>query len=133
VADLVLRLQQHPQQAANTFSGTTGMSAAQIGSEMFGVAYGMGGEISPGFAIGGRGSFTSFAHYGAGISQADEISIVSNAAPGVFATPESGKDAIDGLVAGGYTESEITAIAQTGQYAGLIMQKVAKMMVHLSQ
>lgn len=104
---------------ANTFSGTTGMSAAQIGSEMFGVAYGMGGEISPGFAIGGRGSFTSFAHYGAGISQADEISIVSNAAPGVFATPESGKDAIDGLVAGGYTESEITAIAQTGQYAGL--------------
>jgi hypothetical protein len=104
---------------ANTFSGTTGMSAAQIGSEMFGVAYGKGGEISPGFAIGGKGSFTSFAHYGAGISQADEISIVSNAAPGVFASVESGKDAIDGLVAGGYNESEITAIAQTGQYAGL--------------
>jgi hypothetical protein len=105
--------------APPTFSGTTGMSAAQIGSEMFGVAYGMGGEISPGFAIGGRGSFTSFAHYGAGISQADEISIVSNSAPGVFASVESGKDAIDGLVAGGYNESEITAIAQTGQYAGL--------------
>jgi hypothetical protein len=106
-------------ETVNTFSGTTGMSAAQIGSEMFGVAYGMGGEISPSFAIGGKGSFTSFAHYGAGISQADEISIVSNAAPGVFASPESGKDAIDGLVAGGYNESEITAIAQTGQYAGL--------------
>ena len=42
---------------------------------MFGNIYGMGGEISPSFAIGGKGSFTSFAHYGAGISQADEINL----------------------------------------------------------
>jgi hypothetical protein len=100
---------------ANTFSGTTGMSAAQIGSEMFGVAYGMGGEISPGFAIGGKGSFTSFDHYGAGVSQADEISIVSNAAPGVFASVESGKTAIDAMVANGYNEAQITEASKSTQ------------------
>ena len=104
---------------APTFAGVSGMSTAEIGSQMFGPVYGEGGQVSPSFAIGGKGSYTSFSHWSAGVSQADEISIVSNAAPGVFASPESGKDAIDGLVSGGYNESEITSIATTGQYAGL--------------
>jgi len=104
-------------ETVNTFSGTTGMSAAQAGSEMFGNIYGMGGEVSPNFAIGGSGSYTSFAHYGAGISQADEISIVSNAAPGLFSSASEGKDVVDGLVGEGFTESEIgQAIADFGAY-----------------
>ena len=102
-------------ETVNTFSGTTGMSAAQVGSGMFGAAYGLGGEISPSFAIGGKGSFTSFAHYGAGVSQADEISIVSNAAPGVFASVESGKTAIDAMVANDYTEAQITEASKSTQ------------------
>ena len=81
-------------ETVNTFSGTTGMSAAQVGSGMFGAAYGLGGEISPSFAIGGKGSFTSFAHYGAGVSVAD------------------GQNTVDTMVSNGYNEAQITAVAQ---------------------
>ncbi len=57
---------------------------------MFGVAFGMGGEVSPNFAIGGSGSYTSFGHYGAGISQADEITIgQTGLASGAFASAEN--------------------------------------------
>ena len=87
-------------------------TAAQVGSEIFGNVYGMGGEISQNFAIGGKGSFTSFSHYGAGISQADEISIVTNAAPGVFDSAADGKDTVDTMVSNGYNEAQITAVAQ---------------------
>jgi len=89
-------------------------AATAIGSEMFGNIYGMGGEISPNFAIGGKGSFTSFAHYGAGISQADEINIVSNAAslPGLFSSASEGKDTIDTMVSNGYNEAQITAVSK---------------------
>jgi hypothetical protein len=91
-----------------------------VGKDIFGAVYGQGGDISPNFVIGGKGSFTSFSHYGAGISQADEANIISTGInSGVFASPESGKNSLDGLVSGGYNESEITAIAQTGEYAGL--------------
>ena len=91
-------------------------TAAQTGAEMFD-AFGMGGEVSPNFAIGGSGSYTSFGHYGAGISQADEISIaqsgIENNSSG-FETPEASKDTIDAMVSNGYAETTITAVA-TGQ------------------
>ena len=70
----------------------------------------MGGEISPNFAIGGKGSFTSFAHYGAGVSQADEITIVQSARPGVFSSAKAGKDVVDSLVAMGRNEKDIKTI-----------------------
>ena len=89
-------------------------TAAAVGTGMFGNIYGMGGEISPSFAIGGKGSFTSFAHYGAGVSQADEINLgqagMANGSSG-FETPEAGKLTIDTLVDKGYNESAITAVA----------------------
>jgi len=85
-------------------------AATAIGSEMFGNIYGMGGEISPNFAIGGKGSFTSFAHYGAGVSQADEITIVQSARPGVFSSAKAGKDVVDSLVAMGRNEKDIKTI-----------------------
>lgn len=89
-------------------------TAAQIGSEMFGNIYGMGGGISPNFAIGGSGSYTSFGHYGAGISQADEITIgQTGLASGAFASAESGKTAIDAMVANGYNEAQITEAAKS--------------------
>ena len=86
-------------------------TAAQTGAEMFD-AFGMGGEISPNFAIGGSGSYTSFGHYGAGISQADEINIVNTSAPGVFASAADGKDTIDTMVSNGYNEAQITAVSK---------------------
>ena len=89
------------------------VSTAGVGAGMFD-AFGMGGEISPNFAIGGKGSFTSFSHYGAGISQADEISIaqsgIANNSSG-FETPEASKDTIDAMVADGYNESAVVAVA----------------------
>ena len=84
-------------------------TAAQTGAEMFDT-FGMGGEISPNFAIGGKGSFTSFAHYGAGVSQADEITIVQSARPGVFSSAKAGKDVVDSLVAMGRNEKDIKTI-----------------------
>jgi hypothetical protein len=98
--------------AAAAAAAPAAPTAAQVGSEMFGNVYGMGGEISQNFAIGGKGSFTSFSHYGAGISQADEISIVTNAAPGVFDSAADGKDTVDTMVSNGYNEAQITAVAQ---------------------
>ena len=93
-------------------------TASELGVAMFGVAYGMGGEISQNFAIGGRGAFTSFGHYAAGISQADEMGIVSKGLLGgknrAFMTPEEGKDVVDAMVRGGHSEDVITAVA-TGQ------------------
>ena len=89
------------------------VSTAGVGAGMFD-AFGMGGEISPNFAIGGKGSFTSFSHYGAGISQADEISIaqsgIANNSSG-FETPEASKDTIDAMVSKGYNESAVVAVA----------------------
>jgi hypothetical protein len=85
-----------------------------VGQDIFGVAYGKGGEISPGFAIGGKGSFTSFAHYGAGVSQADESTIISTGMNNqVFADAQSGKDTVDALVANGYNEAQITAATKS--------------------
>ncbi len=89
-------------------------TAAAVGTGMFGVAFGMGGEVSPNFAIGGSGSYTSFGHYGAGISQADEITIgQTGLASGAFASAESGKTAIDAMVANGYNEAQITEAAKS--------------------
>ena len=86
-----------------------------VGQAIFGPAYGQGGEISPGFAIGGKGSFTSFAHYGAGVSQADESTIISTGMNSqVFADAQSGKDVVDTMVSNGYNESQINAVA-TGE------------------
>jgi hypothetical protein len=83
-----------------------------VGQDIFGVAYGQGGEISPSFAIGGKGSFTSFGHYGAGVSQADESNIISTGINnGVFGNSQSGKDAVDTMVSNGYNEVQITAVA----------------------
>jgi hypothetical protein len=88
---------------------------ASVGADIFGPAYGQGGEISPNFAIGGKGSFTSFSHYSAGVSQADEASMISKGInSGVFADSQSGKDTIDAMVEGGHSENVITAVA-TGQ------------------
>ena len=86
-----------------------------VGKDIFGAAYGQGGDISPNFAIGGSGSFTSFSHYGAGVSQADEANIISTGInDGVFADSQSGKDTIDTMVSNGYNEAQITAVA-TGE------------------
>ena len=89
-------------------------TAAAVGTGMFGAAYGLGGEISPSFAIGGKGSFTSFSHYGAGISQADEISItqsgMANNSNG-FESPEASSATIDAMVSDGYNESAVVAVA----------------------
>ena len=97
---------------------TTTPTLSELGVAMFGNIYGTGGEISQNFAIGGRGSFTSFAHYGAGISQADEMGIVSKGLIGgrgrAFMTPEEGKAVLDAMVDGGHSEDVITAVA-TGQ------------------
>lgn len=83
-----------------------------VGQDIFGPAYGQGGDISPDFAIGGSGSFTSFSHYGAGVSQADEANIISTGInSGVFSDSQSGRDAIDAMIDSGYTESAITAVA----------------------
>ena len=88
---------------------------ASVGADIFGPAYGQGGEISPDFAIGGKGSFTSFSHYSAGVSQADEANIISTGINnGVFADSQSGRDTIDAMVEGGHSENVITAVA-TGQ------------------
>ena len=88
---------------------------ASVGADIFGPAYGQGGEISPNFAIGGKGSFTSFSHYSAGVSQADEANIISTGINnGVFADSQSGRDTIDAMVEGGHSENVITAVA-TGQ------------------
>jgi len=85
---------------------------ASVGADIFGPAYGQGGEISPNFAIGGKGSFTSFSHYSAGVSQADEASMISKGInSGVFADSQSGKDTIDAMVEGGHSENVITAVA----------------------
>ena len=85
---------------------------ASVGADIFGPAYGQGGEISPDFAIGGKGSFTSFSHYSAGVSQADEANIISTGINnGVFADSQSGRDTIDAMVEGGHSENVITAVA----------------------
>lgn len=91
-------------------------TVAQAGTGLFGVAYGMGGEISPSFAIGGKGSFTSFAHYSAGISQADEINIsrAGMAEGGAYTSYADAKASIDGMVSGGHSEATISAAATTG-------------------
>ena len=90
-------------------------TASELGVSMFGNIYGMGGEISQNFAIGGKGSFTSFGHYAAGISQADEMGIVSRGLLGgknrAFMTPEEGKDVVDAMVEGGHSEDVISAVA----------------------
>ena len=87
---------------------------ASVGADIFGPAYGQGGEISPDFAIGGKGSFTSFSHYGAGVSQADEASMISTGInSGVFADSQSGKDTVDAMVANGFNEAQITAAAKS--------------------
>jgi hypothetical protein len=88
------------------------VSTAGVGAEMFD-AFGMGGEVSPNFAIGGSGSYTSFGHYGAGISQADEITIgQTGLASGAFASAADGKDTIDTMVSNGYNEAQITAVSK---------------------
>ena len=95
-------------------SNAPAATPASVGADIFGPAYGKGGEISPGFAIGGKGSFTSFSHYGAGVSQADEASMISTGInSGVFADSQSGKDTIDVMVANGYNEAQITAATQS--------------------
>ena len=87
---------------------------ASVGADIFGPAYGQGGEISPNFAIGGKGSFTSFSHYSAGVSQADEASMISKGInSGVFADSQSGKDTVDAMVANGFNEAQITAAAKS--------------------
>ena len=83
-----------------------------VGADIFGPAYGQGGDISPNFAIGGSGSFTSFSHYSAGVSQADEATIISTGInSGVFADSQSGKDTIDAMVEGGHSGNVISAVA----------------------
>ena len=95
-------------------SNAPAATPASVGADIFGPAYGKGGEISPGFAIGGKGSFTSFSHYGAGVSQADEASMISTGInSGVFADSQSGKDTVDAMVANGFNEAQITAAAKS--------------------
>ncbi len=90
-------------------------TAAAVGTGMFGVAYGMGGEISPSFAIGGKGSFTSFAHYSAGISQADEISMgQAGIASGAYESAADAQSSISAMISGGHSEAIISAAATTG-------------------
>jgi hypothetical protein len=90
-------------------------TAAAVGTGMFGVAYGMGGEISPSFAIGGKGSFTSFAHYSAGISQADEISMgQAGIASGAYESAADAQSSISAMISGGHSEATISAAATTG-------------------
>ena len=89
-------------------------TAAQAGSDksLFGASYGQG--------RGGKGMFSSFAHYAAGMNEGEEAAAVAaGVTSGAFASIAEGADAVDGLVSGGYSEAEVTSIAQTGQYAGL--------------
>lgn len=101
--------------AIESASSAPAATPVSVGQDIFGAAYGQGGDISPNFAIGGSGSFTSFSHYGAGVSQADEANIISTGInDGVFADSQSGKDTIDTMVSNGYNEAQITAVA-TGE------------------
>jgi hypothetical protein len=90
-------------------------TAAAVGTGMFGVAYGLGGEISPSFAIGGKGSYTTFSHYSAGISQADEISMgQAGIASGAYESAADAQNTIGSMITGGHSEATISAAATTG-------------------
>ena len=112
-----------PQTPAQQFAAATGnnyalgvsrgtaapavtVTAAQAGSDpaLFGAAYGQG--------RGGKGMFSSFAHYSAGLNEAEESQAVATGVTNeVFTSIEQGSQVVDSLVSRGYNQAEIEAIA----------------------
>ena len=81
-------------------------TAAQAGSDksLFGAAYGQG--------RGGKGMFSSFAHYAAGMNEGEEAAAVAaGVTSGAFASIAEGAETVDGLVSRGYDQAEVDAIA----------------------
>jgi hypothetical protein len=88
-------------------------TAAQAGSDksLFGAAYGQG--------RGGKGMFSSFAHYAAGINEGEEAAAVAaGVTSGAFASIAEGAETVDGLVSRGYDQAEVDAIAGGNVVAG---------------
>jgi len=95
------------------------VTLATVGSELFGDDPTYAGGAKEGkdglYATGGSGSFTSMAHYNAGISQLDESNIVAQGInSGSFTNTQEGRGTIDDLIESGYGETEINDIVNTG-------------------
>tara|TARA_R110002074_G_scaffold110304_1_gene237396 strand:+ start:235 stop:1398 length:1164 start_codon:yes stop_codon:yes gene_type:complete len=83
------------------------VTTASVGRDnaLFGAAYGQG--------RGGKGMFSSFAHYASGLNEAEETSIVTNGInTGRFANAAQGKEVIDALVDQGRNQQEIETIIE---------------------
>ena len=82
------------------------VTAAQVGSDkaLFGASFGQG--------RGGKGMFSSFDHYAAGINEGEEASIVAMGInSGAFANTQEGADTVDSMVSQGYDQNGVVAVA----------------------
>ena len=97
---------------------TTTATFATVGSELFSGDPTYAGGAKTGsdglYASGGSGSFTSVAHFEAGVSQLDESNIVAEGInSGYFTNAEEGRDFINSSIETGLSESDIVAATES--------------------
>ena len=89
------------------------VTSATVGAALFGDDPTYAGGAKEGrdglYAAGGSGSFTSFSHFKAGISQKDETNIITS---GNFSNVDEGRNFINNAIQSGFTENEIETLAK---------------------